>query len=529
MLKRDAKYYTTGYKGENDTEAPFYKNCTFFDGPYGDLNDSLLESFNETAQKDERYRDLALQKQTINHVPRSVVIINASHDDLPTSYETAHVFQSVAERSGYAMAITVVNTREALLNAVEKSGRDCLVFSQCVDKKVYDVAFAKELRSKGIACVPGEVTAPGSVFSDKGNTYKLLSENHTMWDLVARYRKIEIDGKNTEEVSRAIISAVDSFSKNENITSFYVKPTEGGGGLGGFRITAFDGGYLIPDLSKVTGLAHDVHPTFIDFEYTNRDKMRELVWIYELFSSDEKLRKAYILKEIDGMQKTASQDDKITAMAQYIENSGELRHSKRKSMVLTREEACHKLAAAIDLFEKKIKRRYVPLVNEHIDFGTWGLRAHFRLSQEGPVLETIYARIFQLAFTPEGVGYVGADNISNKQTGELEIVRLRPINEVMLQAIGGKQALFDTLFHGVHSLYEHSKMLDEKERKLVPLRLQLDLAALSRKIGEGNADTARGLCLASRWPRFIANTSEWFLDGLGYYSWRMEEYPSGCA
>jgi hypothetical protein len=215
--------------------------------------------------------------------------------------------------------------------------------------------------------------------------------------------------------------------------------------------------------------------------------------------------------------------DDATAMRilkDYLDGCAEKREKKLAGMVMSKDEAKDKLVRAIKIFEEKFKRRYTPLVNEHIDFGLWGLRAHYRLSKKGPKLETIYHRIFQLGFTEEGIGYLGSDNISNKQTHELEILRLGPVNRIMLDAIGGEKALFATLLKGAEALVMLAGLVDGEEKNRVPIRLQLDLATISQRIGEGNADTARGLCLASRWTEFVKNASEWFEDSLGYYDWK---------
>lgn len=520
MIQRDSRYYTSGYDGNDSEQSPFFLNCSIFDGKDGELNDELITEFNNEIKRVKQFAETKLIKHPIECIPARVVVINASHDKLPTSYETARVFESIARKNGWDISFMVVNTRDELMNETEKFGSACLVMSQCVDKAVYNADLAMKLREKGVVAVPGEVTAPGGIFSDKGSTYKLLSEDHTMWDLVARYSRIDIEGKSIELVSQEIIDQVDALSDWTGIHQFYIKPTEGGGGLGGFRITRFNGGYLIPDLSKVTGLSDRIHPTYIDFDVTSSPKIQELIWIYTLFNSDENLRKAYLKVRLRDMETASSDTDRIEAMARYLSQSEMLRHKKLKKMVWTRNQAILELKTAISQFEKKLKRRYIPLVNEHIDFGTWGLRAHFRLAPEGPVLETMYSRIFQIAFTEEGVGYVGADNISNKQTGELEILRLRPVNLYMLGATGGHKALFHTLLNGARALFELDAMVPNQERNRIPLRLQLDLATISQKIGEGNADTARGLCLASRWDRFVRNTAEWFENSLGYYSWR---------
>ena len=162
------------------------------------------------------------------------------------------------------------------------------------------------------------------------------------------------------------------------------------------------------------------------------------------------------------------------------------------------------------------------MVSEHIDFGMWGLRAHCRISKTGPVLETMYLRIFQLGFAEEGLGYVGSDSISNKQTGDLEKMRLGSLNEIMVKSIGGKKQLFKVLKKGAEALISLADLISENDERSVLIWAQMNLAAVSLRIGEGNADTARGLCLASTWSTFVNNTREWFDDSLLYYSWKKE-------
>ena len=133
-----------------------------------------------------------------------------------------------------------------------------------------------------------------------------------------------------------------------------------------------------------------------------------------------------------------------------------------------KEEAAKRLTEAIKVFEKKFKRRYTPLVNEHLDFGLWGLRAHYRLSRTGPRLETMYSRIFQLGFTPEGIGYLGSDNISNKQTGDLEILRLGPVNEIMVASIGGEEALLARSLKAPRPWRPYPALFPKKRRTAFP-------------------------------------------------------------
>ncbi len=521
MIERDPKYYTTGYTGEDPYRAPFYLRSLVFDNEGGDLNTQLVDEFNRLLQKNKRFQKkrLMLDERISGRLPERIIVINASHDNLPTSYETARIFEDYCGEKGYLIPAKVVNRKEELEKELEASPEKTLLISQCVDKNVYNSRMAEELERRGTVIVPGKITAPGSIFSDKDSTYRLLSDGGRDWSKVARYRKISAEDKEIADVVDGIFQAVAELENETGKNTFFVKPHEGGGGLGGFRITKTGKGYIIPDLSKVSGRVSEIHPTFIDFDVTKRAKLRELLWVYRLFKADEKMTANYL--KVD-LPVSASDEEAMDVLRDYILNSKEKRDRKLAGMVLDEKEARGQLVEAIGIFEKKFARKYIPLVNEHIDFGLWGLRAHYRLSGRGPVLETIYHRVFQLAFTEEGLGYLGSDNISNKQTGDLEITRLGPVNEIMLESIGGKEALFSILLEGAEALVSLAELSAEEERYYIPLRLQLDLAAISRRIGEGNADTARGLCLASRWTEFVRNAREWLKDSLRYYAWKKE-------
>ena len=520
MIQRAPRYYVTGYRGKDPYKAPFYLNALVFDGKGGDLNTSLINEFNTMLMKDEAFSACRLITDTGRRgkLPVRILVVNASHDNLPTSYETARIFEDLLKEKGYAIPVEVVNGREELTQEIDKSPAETLMISQCANKNVYNVALAEELEREGTVIVPGKITAPGSVFSDKDSTYRLLSNGGRDWSKVARYKTIPVEDKSIEDVVDGIISAINDLQNETGDKTFFVKPHEGGGGLGGFRITKAENGYIIPDLSKVEGGDAEIHPTFIHFDVNDDAKMRELLWIYRLFASSDRMSSSYIKVKLpigDGDEKRS-----LDVLRDYIVNTEGKRKEKMAALVMSRDKARSTLIRAIGVFEKKFGRKYIPLVNEHIDFGLWGLRAHYRLSRRGPVLETIYHRIFQLGFTEEGLGYVGSDNISNKQTGELEIERLGPLNSIMVEAIGGKEALFDVLTKGAEALVSLVGLLPEEERMHVPLRLQLDLATISRRIGEGNADTARGLCLASRWSEFVFNAREWLEDSLAYYAWK---------
>jgi len=518
-INREPIYYATGYKGSNHSKAPFYLRALVFDKKTGRLTRHLIDEFNRRIRH--KFKNHSLLTGPLKFFPKQIIIINASSDNLPTSYETARIFKYRCNMEKWDVEyIKVVNSKQELVQSAEKFPDKTLVVSQCVNKKVYDINLAKNFYKRNIVVVPGELTAPGSIFSDKDKTYKLLSNDGKKWDMVARYKKIDVEGKGVEEVVEEILGIVDKFFSQFNKNQFFIKPVEGGGGLGGFRLIKSDTGYIIPDLSKVTGETGNINLAYININLDNEAKLKELLWIYNLFKSDKRLSGNYIKIDIEGK----NEEEQLNNLRKYLNKVRKKRSKILQQLQSTRKETKRLLISAIEKYEQKFGYRYIPLVNEHIDFGTWGLRAHFRLSKEGPKLETIYTRIFQLAFTPEGVGYVGSDNISNKQTGELEIKRLCPINQVMLDAIGGKEALFEVLFKGVKTLIALISLQLKRERYRIPFRLQLDLAAISKLIGEVNADTARGLCLASPWGFFVKNASEWMEDSLRYYSWSKETH-----
>ncbi len=522
MIQRDPRFYVTGYCGKDPREAPFYLRSLYFDGPDGDLNAGLIEEFNSRVASSDKYagsRLLPFEAQAREpRAPEKVIIINASFDNLPTSHETARIFREYLTERGYDAEVKVVDTLEDLTAECSEDPGNVLAISQCVDRDAYNVDVCRNLEKRGVVVVPGKVTAPGSIFSDKDSTYRLLSEDLKKWDKVARYAAVDVNGRSTSQVVDEVLRLVEELRGLTGKDVFFVKPNEGGGGLGGFRITRTKTGYVIPDLSKVSGDISDIHPTYIDLDTENRDKLAEAVWIYRLFRSDEKMAASYLRVNLPLQDDPGPLDQDV--MKKYLEESAVKRSAMLEKMTLDPETAREKLISAIGAFETKFNRRYVPLVNEHLDFGLWGLRAHYRVSKRGPVLEGMYHRIFQLAFTEEGLGYLGSDNISNKQTGALEIPRLGPVNSVMLGAVGGKEALFETLEKGVDAVIALSALLPEDEARRVPVRAQLDLAAPARRIGEGNADTARGLCLASRWVDFVANAREWAEDSLSYYAWK---------
>ena len=516
--ERFVELYALGHAGPV-SEAPFYIHALGFDGEPGALGAELISSYNKLAQKDEALFKYSLDLPNATLFPGTIVLIDASNDRLPTGPESFRILQDEIERSGIDARCVLVNTNEELMEAVNKQPLSTLVISECVDASVYNIEVLEIIEGMGVIVLPGRVTAPGSVFSDKGATYQML-QDAGQENLLARYVSAPASQMNTSQVVSTILDRVEKLPRKWKTNRFFVKPVTGGSGVGGFRITLTDKGYFIPDLSKVTGEASEIHPTPMDVDPQDDRKLDELLWIFSLFSADPYYRKHYIWVDLDTLRHRYGTDNDRETLRKHLLKTGAIHTAKAEERSLDRRSMQEKLEDAVRRYEDYFSKRYDPVICEHINFGAWGLRAHYRLTHRGVQLECVYARIFQLALTEEGVCYVGSDNISNKHTGVLEAVRLTPIKEVMVNTVGGHAGFLDLLKRGGLAASALVSTQEPQLRGHVPVRCQMDLAPIGQKIGEGNADTARGQALGTRWPDFVANMREWFQDCLKLYSLR---------
>jgi hypothetical protein len=513
---RFIELYTLGHEGSID-EAPFYLHALGFDGKPGQLGAELIAAFNTHAQVDEELSRYALSLPGASHYPETVVLIDASNDRLPTGPESFRILHDEISRLGIEARCVLVNTEQELMAAVNENPRSTLVISECVDAKAYNTEILKTLEGMGVVVLPGRVTAPGAVFSNKGTTYQMLLDAGQE-ELVARYVPVPASEMSTAQIVSTILDSVDQYSREWNTSRFFVKPVTGGSGVGGFRISVTDKGYFVPDLSKVTGEALEIHPVPMDVNPRNDQRLDELLWIFSLFSSDPYYKKQYLWVTLETLRNRYGTDNDREALRQHLLSCETIHSARAQERSLDRDRMHAKLEKAIRQYEEHFSKRYDPVFCEHIDFGAWGLRAHYRLTRRGIELESIYARIFQLALTEEGVSYVGSDNISNKHTGVLEAVRLTPITEKMVNTVGGKDAFLKILRKGGLASLALVSTQDIELRQRIPVRCQIDLAPIDGKIGEGNADTARGQALGTRWSDFSDNMREWFQDCFSYYS-----------
>ncbi len=518
IKQRFVELYSLGHEGPT-TEAPFYLHALGFDSEPGKFGVELISSFNKMAQKDEELSKYAVQLPDTHRFPDTIILIDASNDRLPTGPESFRVLKDEIKRLGIKAHCLLVNTKEELLAAVNENPTSALVISECVDSSAYNIEVLDILEDMGVVVLPGRVTAPGSIFSNKGNTYQML-QDAGQEDLLARYVTVPASQMNTSQVVSTILDNVDKFSQPWNTSRFFVKPVTGGSGVGGFRISRTNSGYYVPDLSKVTGDALEILPIRMDVDPKDDHRLEELLWIFSLFSSDPYYNKQYMWVNLETLKNRYETGDDREALRQHLLKTAAVQTAMAEKRSLERDSMHAKLEAAIRRYETHFSKRYDPVFCEHIDFGAWGLRAHYRLTRQSIQLESIYARIFQLALTEEGVSYVGSDNISNKHTGMLESVRLTPIKETMVNTVGGRTAFLDLLKRGGLAASALVATQEPELRCRIPVRCQLDIAPIDGKIGEGNADTARGQALGTRWPDFAANMQEWFQDCLKYYSMR---------
>jgi len=516
FARRRAELYRLGHSGPAE-EAPFFRHARGFDGEPGEYCAQRIAAFNDAAALDPALTQYRIDLPDADRFPKIFVLIDASNDRLPTGPESYRVLCDHLAAAGIDARCVLVNTREELLDAVRGDPTGSLVISETVDARTYNLEVVEALERLGAVVLPGRVTAPGSVFSDKGATYSMLEQaGHP--ELVAQYEPIRTEERSTEAVVAAILDRAAALSEPWGTRRFFVKPVTGGSGVGGFRLRLTDSGFYIPDLSKVTGKTSAPHPIPLDIDPTDEARIEELVWIFSMFAADPYYREQYLWIDLEELKRRYGADDDCEALRRHVVETAPLDARRAAERSLELEQARSLLLDAVQRFEAHFGRRYEPVLCEHIDFGAWGLRAHYRLTARGIQLESLYARIFQVALTEEGVGYVGSDNISNKHTGKLEPVRLTPIREIMVRAVGGEARFQELLRCGGLASIALIETQPEALRSAVPVRCQADLATISAKLGEGNADAARGQAIGTRWSAFVRDQREWFDDCVKFFA-----------
>ncbi len=498
-----------------------------FDAPQGELTEDLIEHLNDWAAGESVFSGLALRGEEPKRLPSAILFLDGSPSRMPLTAETARVASAHLAERGLSIPTRVVNLREELLERVARAPRETLVVSQAAQRSLYDARLAEALVSRGVVVVPGPLTAPGGPLSNKKTTYELLNgvnldpeANGYPSRLTARYQTVEVNGGSAAAAAEAILDAAARLSREWRTTALFVKPQEGGGGRGCFRIDAFPEGFALPDLSRLGTAAERVVPLPLPLDPANRSHLKALAWLGHRFEASPATSKAYLhgdrLRPWGGVGTTALLGRLLRecrpSLEEGLRRAAEPRHTARE-----------RLARAIENYEQLFGVPYRPLICDWIDFGLFSVRAHFRLGRRGPLLEALYARLFPIEFTDKSVGIVGVDSIANRTEGGMEFNRYSPLLPVLADSVGGAEALCARIHGAFHAFARFVALLPPEERERLPVRAEFDLSPLNGLIAEGNADPVRAQCPNSRWERFCANCQAWMEDALSYYSWKSGE------
>ncbi len=499
----------------------------------GDLNEDLLESLNHWAARESRFANLRIQADASPlRRPREILLLDGSPSRLPLTMETARVMSAHLNHLGLSIPVKVLNRREELLARAAKAPKELLVISQAAQRSLYDETLAKILESRGIAVVPGPLTAPGGPLSNKKTTYELLNGNRAgrqilnadghPRQLMAKYEVVELNGGGAEETAAAILDAADALAKRWNTTTFFVKPQEGGGGRGCFRLDVYPDGFGLPDLSKLGIATDNTTPLPLSLDVENHSHLEAIDWLIHRFRASPSTAKAYVRTKRTtpiGRNNTLP-----GALRKILRDSAPRLESELRASSRSPKDAIRLLANAIENYEQVFDARYLPLICDWIDFGLFSVRVHLRLSREGPIAETLYARLFPIEFSDDSIGIVGVDSITNRTEGGMELNRYTPLVPALVAYAGGAERLCEKIRGAFYAFTRFLSLTLPEERGRIPIRAEFDLSPLNGLIVEGNADPVRAQCANSRWRRFRKNCTQWMEDALSFYSWKSQKF-----
>jgi len=363
-----------------------------FDSSTGNLTESMIDRLNEWASREESFRGWKLRGEGWDRVPKEILLLDGSPSRLPLSGETARVIEAFLADHELEIPVQVVNRRDAIFERVAQDPHGTLILSQTAQRSLYDAHLAEALERRGVVVVPGPLTAPGGPLSNKKTTYEMLEGipphggngpaglSHR---LTARYQAVETNGNGAARTAEAILTTAASLSRKWGASTFFVKPQEGGGGRGCFRMDVLPGGFALPDLSRLGIPAEEVHPIPLPLDPGNRNHVRALAWVASRFSASSATSRAYLHNNrLQSSPKGAAATALLTRLLRESRPllSGELLRQAEPFL-----EAREKLARAIENYEQLFGVPYQPLICESIDFGLFSLRAHMRLGRGGPV------------------------------------------------------------------------------------------------------------------------------------------------
>ncbi len=519
-FSRSPELYHQAYHKYRAVIPPLFKTAQEVDGPAGDFSAHFIEELNRSAGEAGPWSELRLEAGPLGPLPRQIILIDASPNQLPLGEETFRILRKLCRERGLRAELSMVHTREALCSRVMEYPEETLLLSQCADRRTYDVELAESLERRGVAIVPGSLTAPGGLLSDKRATYSLLSGGGTDWSLIPPYETVDSGRGDSALTAERILSTADRIGAALGTRGFFVKPPAGGAGRGIFRLERVGGRYFIPDLSMLRGSGFRSTPIPVIIPHENEERVKELLWVFKRLGSNADMAAHCFplsLRDLCVIYGTHSEEE---ALRLHLKIARDGAAALKSSLSLPRKEAREVLASAIERYQTLRGEVYEPLVVQEVKVGLWTLRLHLRLGRMGPIVEALYARLFKLALTPRGVGLLGFDSISNPFSTMAEPIRYTPLTPLMVEAIGGKGRVAEAVSLARKAMVKLLGELPPHERCRRPLRVEFDMAPLSAKIMEGNADPVRGHEVNSRWSQLVRNTEEWLEDSLSYFAWR---------
>ncbi|MBT5948227.1 MAG: hypothetical protein HOG94_11190, partial [Nitrospinaceae bacterium] len=495
-----------------------------FDSETGNLTEDIIGHLNDWARTSEAFSDMGLKTQEPGGPqPREILLLDGSPNRLPLSAETARIINAHLTAQGLSIPIHVINRRDELMARVARAPRQTLVLSQTAQRSLYNARLAEVLVGMGAIVAPGPLTAPGGPLSNKEKTYEFLGgEEPTKGSeqaikdepkrMTARYRAVSVDGRVAVATADAILDTADQLREKWDNTTFFVKPQRGGGGIGCFRIGVHPEGYSLPDLSRLGIASERLNPMSLSLDPGNLVHVRALAWLAGRYAKSPATTRAYL----------HNGDLTQGNLAKLMESSLPILEENLKRSIEPKSRVRERLAQAIENYQQLFGQAYHPLICDWIDFGLYSVRVHIRLTRSGPVLESLYARLFPVEFTHQTIGTVGVDSIANHEGEGMEFNRYAPLVPQLVDLVGGTDVLCDKIKNSFYAFQRFVDFLPTKERERMPVRAGFDISPLSGLIPEGNADPVRGYCANTRWSSMYTNTSEWAEDALAYYSWKSQ-------
>ncbi len=499
-----------------------------FDGRGADLTETLLDRLNQWAARDGELRRLRLMPTKRRRLPREILLLDGSPSRLPLTLETERIASAYLAARGLSIPTRVINRREELLACVALAPRETLVLSQAAQRTLFDTKLAEALADLGAVAVPGALTAPGGPLSNKKSTYELLNggpgwaSNPAAQDrLTARYETLARHEDQPQCLAKFILDAVQRLADDWGTRTFFVKPEEGGGGRGCFRLDVLSKGFFLPDLSRLGVADKRVIAVPLPLLPDNRSHLRALAWVANRFAGSPATARAYLRSSHLGpnVRRPAG----LAQLSRLLSQGTPLLLEKMCQAAKGRSDTLRRLTRAIGRYQQLFSAPYQPLICEWIDFGLFSVRAHLRLGQSGPVLESLYARLFPVEFNDEMLGVIGVDSITNRVHGGMELNRYAPLAPALVASVGGSDVLCQRIQGAFRAFARFVSLLPPEERKRLPVRAEFDLSPLNGLVAEGNADPVRAQCANTRWGRFVADCEAWVEDALAYYAWKTRD------